>query len=77
MKQYSFDIFKKIDEFFKTNYRSTSTFISIKDLPNIKQLLLPQKYWIVSILPIDTTDYNNLKMYHYLPKPHQKLTNSQ
>ena len=63
--------------FLKNHYRSTSTFISSKDLPNIKQILLPQQYWIISILPIDPTDYYNIKMYHNLPISHQNSTNSQ
>ena len=56
-----------LESYFNINYETNNTYIcpdNIK-LPNMRRILLPEKYWNVDITSVDVHEYANLKIYDY------------
>ena len=72
---------KYIHDFFDTNYTNPKTFYSSHKLPDLSSLLIPKDYWPIIIDDVDGSDYDKLKLYHYIPlvpkHTHQTATNIQ
>ena len=58
---------KDLDSYFSIDYLRDDTFLCPPgvEIPDMKTILLPEKYWNVDISKVDTHEYSHLKIYDF------------